>query len=1027
MTKPQTKCQELSAEIAASTAPFFRWLSHRLHHHRQPLALNLTSQQIPVFLAQIGEIEPACVFLSPRGIRHATLVHETVAGWQSLLNAKTAWHQITGPLTEQEQESLITSSLSQTFHRLLSTPPTGHFLIPAALHSLRLPDPAAYRAAALTLTAGEQRTPRQLAQQLADAGYQRHTTPPAAGSFRIRGEQLDIRPAIGPLVTITLFHHAIEAITVGRKRPSRHRSYRLPPAAFPAAAVPLSRALTNCTVIQPHHLPPLGQHTIIYNAIHSQRRFPLQPDAAPAHARPQRRRIFIMYENRDRIEHLAASQPSDTALCPQPLARRPLTLRTPRALITTEAQLLPAPPADTPRPHAQSLPLIAQLRAGHPAVHSDHGIGIFEGLLTRTLDGQTREYLVLRYAAGDTLSVPVEYAHKVTPYIGERHPSIHRLHSPIWRKAKQRAAADAARFARELIATASHRSASRRPPYLISPNVEQELHATFPHRLTAHQTAAWDDIVSDLTSPAPMDRLVVGDVGFGKTELAIRAAKHAASNQRQVAILAPTTVLARQHDATFRRRLAGSLRIAALSRFTPPRQRTALLRDIAAGRCDIVIGTHALLAPDLTWHRLGLVIIDEEQRFGVRHKERLKRCRAAADVLSLSATPIPRTLSMALAGLKSLSVITTPPAGRQAVRTHVARETDELLRRAVKHELARHGQVLVVAPHVRELPGIARRVQNLVRDARPAIAHGQLPDRQLAAVMEQLDRGQANVLVASSIIENGLDNPRANTLIVLRAPYFGLADLYQLRGRVGRRSQRAEAFFLYRQEQLTDLQQRRLAALTETARLGSGWHLAQRDLELRGAGNLLGAEQSGHAAAVGVQLYLDLVRRAADASLRGEAAEVTVELPLPAGIPPHYLADSAVRLDYYQQLARARTTAALSRTLQYIEQSFGPAPVELRNLALLLRLQQAAALSRITAVTARRITPPRQSAYYQLNLATDRAPQILPTLASLGPWQATNQTLQLTCHAVTTALITSVTHALERAAQPRRLGASVVH
>ena len=658
----------------------------------------------------------------------------------------------------------------------------------------------------------------------------------------------------------------------------------------------------------------------------------------------------------------------------------------------------------------QGLKLIQELTEGNPAVHADHGIGIYEGLQTKSYDGRPKEYLVLRYAAGDMLAVPVEYAHKVTAYVGQTHPPIARLHTSAWAKTKRTARADAVRFAKELLDIASRRAAVQREPYLIDAAAENKLAASFPYELTPDQAKAWQEVQHDLQQPEAMDRLVVGDVGFGKTEIAIRAAYHGAAAGKQVAVLAPTTLLVQQHADTFRQRLPELAdRIGVLSRFSPEKERKKIRSLIADGQLNIIIGTHALLSEKVTWHNLGLAIIDEEQRFGVKHKEHFKEIRARLDILSLSATPIPRTLSMALSGLKQLSIISSPPVGRKSIITYVGHESDARIAEALEQELKRHGQVYVVAPRVRALPALAHRIQQLAPRASIGVAHGQLPERELAAVTASFDQGQLDILVSSSIIENGLDLPAANTIIVMHATTFGLGDLYQLRGRVGRRQRQGYAYFLYNHSELTSVQRQRLVALTETARLGSGWNLAQRDLEIRGAGNLLGAEQSGSVNAIGVQLYLDMVRDAAasDHTLVDRRA-VDIELPLPALIPPHYLAEQTARARAYQALARAATPAELKQERDNIEQKFGPFPAEALNLFLILQLQHAAAAAGITAVTSRIITPPRQSHFARLTVHTARVPKVAAALSPLGTWRVQENTLSLDIASVTSALVQKI-------------------
>lgn len=632
----------------------------------------------------------------------------------------------------------------------------------------------------------------------------------------------------------------------------------------------------------------------------------------------------------------------------------------------------------------QALELIGSLEIGQPAVHADHGIGTYEGLQQKITDDIESEYLVLQYAAGDVLFVPVEFAHKVTPYIGEGTPTVHRLGGTVWSKTKHKAKEEAAAFANELLKTAGERTHARRAPYTIHPAIEDELDHTFPYDLTPDQTRTWQEVRRDLADAHPLDRLVVGDVGFGKTEIAVRAARHAVENGRQVALIAPTTLLVQQHADTFRQRLPKLVKkIGMVSRFTSPAETRAVKKSLASGQTTIAIGTHALLSSNIQWKNLGLVIIDEEQKFGVRHKEHFKKLRAAVDILSLSATPIPRTLAMALSGLRELSLIQTAPAGRRAVATHIGSFSEKILDKALAVELARAGQIYIVAAKISHLPSIQRYVSGHFPDARIALAHGQLDNRKLARVMHDFDTGDLDILISSNIVENGLDLPNANTLIVWNATDFGLADLYQLRGRIGRRDRQGFAYFFYHQQALTPTQRQRLASLTEASRLGAGWTVARRDLEIRGAGSLLGAKQHGSANEVGVQLYLDLINQAVQDS-RGQSpvAQSEINLPLPAFFPATYIPSTAERAQMYQRLARA-AASDLDSHAEQLARRFGPLPDVAQNLILQLKLQRAAAEVGITKIDAKRVTPLGEPTFFRVTLhsptlTTIETPAITP-------------------------------------------------
>lgn len=639
----------------------------------------------------------------------------------------------------------------------------------------------------------------------------------------------------------------------------------------------------------------------------------------------------------------------------------------------------------SPVSRQRALELLGQLEEGSPAVHADHGIGIYEGLQVKHVGDSEQEYLVLQYAEGDALFVPVTYAHKVTAYVGDHSPKLHRLGGTVWLKSKRRAKEEAAAFAKELLKVAGQRSLANRDPYQLSPRVETALNESFPFELTPDQVQTWEEVKTDLTKPQPTDRVIVGDVGFGKTEIAIRAGRHVAETGRQVAILAPTTLLVQQHFDTFCQRLPEMTdKIALLSRFTTTRHVRQVHRDIENGKVQIVIGTHALLSKHIHWKSLGLVIIDEEQKFGVRHKEHFKKLRASVDVISLSATPIPRTLAFALSGLRDLSLIQTAPVGRLNVETIVAPRGEKLLTKAIQTELTRGGQTYVVASKIRQLAAIKEHISALVPKARVAIAHGRLPGRDLEKIMHAFDTGEIDVLVSSNIVENGLDLPRANTILIWNAPDFGLSDLYQLRGRVGRRSEQGYAYLMYQQAELTSEQRSRLAAITEASRLGAGWSVARRDLEIRGTGNLLGKEQSGTANEVGVQLYVDLINQAAqDLSLQEPiptsekpeekkpitiSEETKVELPLTALLPTTYLPNTLDRAKWYQRLSRANSPEALVSLAQELEKEFGTLPTPAQNLILLLHLQRVAQKSKLTKIDSKKISPPEEDQFFRVTL-----------------------------------------------------------
>ena len=520
------------------------------------------------------------------------------------------------------------------------------------------------------------------------------------------------------------------------------------------------------------------------------------------------------------------------------------------------------------------------LEEGDLVVHVDHGIGRFLGTTTLTRHHGEGEALTLEYADGDRLYVPMDQVHLVQKYVGfggSRSPGLHKLGGAAWQRAKARAYVGAWTYAKELLELQAKRTTL--PGFSYGPDHEWQraFEAAFPYRETVDQLRAIEETKADMERARPMDRLLLGDVGYGKTEVALRAAFKAAAGQKQVAVLVPTTILAYQHYRTFKARMRDfPITVEMLSRFQSESDQRHIVEAIKEGGCDIVIGTHRLLSSDIRFKDLGLLVIDEEQRFGVRDKERLKHWRSQLDVLVLSATPIPRTLYLALMGARDLSLITTPPENRHPVETVVAEDDDDSLRRWITHELRRGGQVFVVHNRVADLGRLAQRVRHLVPSARLGVGHGQLPEDELERTMIDFIEGRLDVLVTTTIIESGIDIPNANTLIVNRADRFGLADLYQLRGRVGRFTRKAHAYLMVPAGSgLSDDARERLRAIVQHSALGSGFNIAMEDLKLRGAGNLLGVEQHGHIVAVGFDLYCRLLREATS-RLKRDAAEVGV-------------------------------------------------------------------------------------------------------------------------------------------------------
>jgi transcription-repair coupling factor (superfamily II helicase) len=582
---------------------------------------------------------------------------------------------------------------------------------------------------------------------------------------------------------------------------------------------------------------------------------------------------------------------------------------------------------------------LSELKQDDTIVHLDHGIGIYRGLKFLKVAGTEGEYLHLEYEGGDRLYLPVDRINLVQKYIGgeEARPALDKLGGTTWEKVKAKTRKSVMEMAHELVqiyaAREVHEGQALAPPE----HVYQEFEASFEFEETPDQDRAIQDALKDLSERKPMDRLICGDVGYGKTEVALRAAFVAVMSGKQVAVLAPTTILVEQHLETFRRRFRNyPVRIETLSRFSTSKENRQVVQDITKGIVDIVIGTHRLLQKDIVFRDLGLVVIDEEHRFGVAQKERLRKLRATAHVMSLTATPIPRTLHMALVGIRDLSVIETPPLDRLAVRTSVCRYDEGVIREAVLREIERGGQVFFLHNRVETIERMARRIAELVPESKVELAHGQMQPRELEKVMTDFAENRAQVLVCSAIIESGLDFPNANTIIINRADRFGLAQLYQLRGRVGRSARRAYAYLLIPGETLiTRDAERRLKALQQVDELGGGFKLAVEDLEIRGAGNLLGREQSGQIAAVGFELYTEMMQRAVS-QLKGEPVKPDIEpeirIGIPAYFPDEYVPDANQRLLFYKRLASLRDAAELQEIREEMRDRFGAFPAAVENL-----------------------------------------------------------------------------------------------
>ncbi|GAA4096770.1 transcription-repair coupling factor [Nonomuraea soli] len=593
-----------------------------------------------------------------------------------------------------------------------------------------------------------------------------------------------------------------------------------------------------------------------------------------------------------------------------------------------------------------------QLKVGDHVVHEQHGVGRYVEMVQRTVQGATREYLVIEYAKGDRLYVPTDQLDEVTRYVGGEAPTLNRMGGADWAKAKSRAKKAVKEIAGELIRLYSARMASPGHPFAPDSPWQREMEDAFPYAETGDQLEAIDEVKRDMERPVPMDRLICGDVGYGKTEIAVRAAFKAVQDGKQVAVLVPTTLLVQQHMSTFTERFSNfPVVVKPVSRFQTDADVKQTLEELREGKADVVIGTHRLLNPEVRFKNLGLIIIDEEQRFGVEHKEAMKHLRTQVDVLAMSATPIPRTLEMGLTGIREMSTILTPPEERHPILTFVGPYDEKQIAAAIRRELMRDGQIFFVHNRVASINKVAARLKELVPEARVAVAHGQMNEHQLEQIMVGFWEREYDLLVSTTIVESGLDVPNANTLIVDRADNYGLSQLHQLRGRVGRGRERGYAYFLYPPERpLTETAHERLATIAQHTEMGAGMYVAMKDLEIRGAGNVLGAEQSGFIAGVGFDLYVRLMAEAVQeqkAKLTGEPEveerpDVRVELPINAHIPHDYVTSERLRLEAYKRIAAIASENDIVAVREELTDRYGKPPLEVENLLEVARFRIAA-------------------------------------------------------------------------------------
>jgi transcription-repair coupling factor (superfamily II helicase) len=632
-----------------------------------------------------------------------------------------------------------------------------------------------------------------------------------------------------------------------------------------------------------------------------------------------------------------------------------------RLRVLGDGEIFGAPPKRVKmRAVKEGVPVtLADLRVGDFVVHAVHGIGQYLGLRTETILGATQDYIDLRYAGSDRMLVPVTQMHQVTKYAAAegQSPRLSKMGGADWARTKSRVSESLAKIADGLVQLYAERELARGFAFDADSTWQREMEEGFPYETTPDQQKAIDAVKADMESVKPMDRLVCGDVGYGKTEVAMRAAFKAIDNKKQVAVLVPTTLLADQHYRTFSARFAGfPVRVEELSRFKTKNEQKATLRDLAEGKVDVVVGTHRLLQKDVAFADLGLIVIDEEQRFGVMHKERLKEYRTSVDVLTLSATPIPRTLHMSLVGVRDLSLIQTAPKNRMSIKTIVVPGADALVQRAIAAELDRGGQIYYLHNRVESIYAVKSALEKLIPRARIGVGHGQMTEGELEPVMQAFIEGELDVLVATTIIENGIDIPNVNTMIVADADRFGLAQLYQLRGRVGRSNHQAYCWLLYQgHKALTEEAKARLEAIREFTHLGSGLQIAMRDLEIRGTGNLLGAAQSGFIASVGFDTYCELLaeaiaKRQGMAAALEERREAVIDVKIDAFIPNDYIPQVSQKIAVYQQLAKARSEREVEEVAAGVRDRFGAFPAPLDHLVELTRLRAIALQKHVTRV-----------------------------------------------------------------------------
>lgn len=905
---------------------------------------------------------------------------------------------------DQERTEVFTYQEDDlAFLNELLAPRCKLFILPLGLSQKFFPRPKDYQQHGQALAVGQNLSPIQLTKFLIDEGYELADTAAEPGYYAKRGNILEIFPSNQPLPLRLEFEgNQIERLETFDPR-SKQAKQKLDQMTLGPARVPTGHttllallAADRSTVFIHDDLvawPAPKSREIIFKTFESgDVKFDYQPATSyygnlklltadlEKFARKNYRATIFVPKTKQLAKTLAALKnvSFQEALPEAPIgfidAREKKVILGPQEIFGAGRTAIRRPKAD--------LAFLSTLKPGDFVVHIDHGIGRFLGMQKQVVDECEREYYLLEYAEGDKLYVPVESADKISRYVGQTNPAIHRLHGTQWHQVKRRIQEQTREIAGELIKLYAKRAVSSGHQYFTDTPEQIELERSFKYEDTPGQRQVTEEIKRDMESDKVMDRLLVGDVGYGKTEISIRAAYKAVQNNKQVAFLCPTTILAEQHYETYRRRLQNfPVRVEVLSRFKTPAQQKRILDELKVGTINILIGTHRLLSRDVKFKNLGLIILDEEQRFGVEHKEKLKQLRANVDVLAMTATPIPRTLNFSLSGLRDISLIDTPPPGRQPIDTHIVPYDEKVIARAIREELGRGGQVYFLHNRVETIDAYAAKLKELVPEAKIGVAHGQLPEKQLSSMMHDFYHQKFNVLVCSTIIESGLDIKAVNTLIVDEATRFGLSQLYQLRGRIGRGEVKAQAYFLYQTKKLKGRARSRLEALLEAKELGSGFKLAMRDLEIRGVGNLLGREQHGNINAIGLNLYSRLLHQAVEELKTGQAQspqlEVTIDLPLPAFLPKDFMPSEERRLWVYQALASVANQDELNLLVSRIinESRFCHSkkdlPAEVKNLIELVEIKLLAQQRRVLELdtTIKRTTDDTKKRFLTLTFA----------------------------------------------------------